>query len=571
MEKIKSKTALIAMCLGIFVVMLDTTIMNIALPEIQTSLNASLTAVSWALNAYTIIFAATCIPLGKLANIYGKKGFYVGALIVFALGSIFSGLSTSVAFLICGRILQSFGAAVLFPLSMDLAISTQTDRFKRKATLFVGITQGSASAFGPTLGGLITQFMGWRWIFLINVPVVILALILSIYALPNHLQPEKSKIDWLGSGLTVVALFSLTMALIQFRYWGFDWKIYSLLITFAISTILFAVWEHHVSIPMIDFKLFKNTNFNLASTATLFGQLLLVGFMVIMPTFLTNMFDKTAFESALLVTPATVMIFVLSPMAGLLVRRLNPKKLLALGFLLISLGYLGLATLTTSLNYLLYIGYCFLIGAGYGVIVGPISVLSTASFKGSQLTASQSVIGVLRQLGTVLAVALFVSGLNFNIANAKQSSLTFANNQVEQLNISKSEKTHVENRIKENLDHHSTKEAHQNISNNLLSQKKVIVDQQYQKYLNDKGMSSTTIPPEVSGQIKQGIATKVDHLLTQLSNVLIKIQQHIKQEYVQAFTKLYLYAAPIALLIALIFFFIPVKPISLRRPDGNEK
>ncbi|MHC6174940.1 MFS transporter [Lactiplantibacillus plantarum] len=571
MKSLKSKISLLAMCLGIFVVMLDTTIMNIALPEIQTNLNTSLAAVSWALNAYTIIFAATCIPLGKLANIYGKKAFYVGALILFALGSIFSGLSQNVIFLICGRVFQSFGAAVLFPLSMDLAISTQPNRLKRKATLFVGITQGSAAAFGPTLGGVITQFMGWRWIFLINVPIVLIALILSIYALPNHLPREESKIDWLGSGLTVIALFSLTMALVQFRYWGLSWPIYSLLATFIVATTLFVVWEHYVTVPMIDFSLFKNTNFDLASTATLFGQLLLVGFMVIVPTFLTNMFDRTAFESALLVTPATVMIFVLSPMAGVLVRHLNPKKLLALGFLLISLGYIGLATLTTSLNYTLYIGYCILIGAGYGTIVGPISVLSTVGFEGIHLTASQSVIGVLRQLGTVLAVALFVSGLNLNIANAKKNSLNFARAQVEQANISKTEQANIINKVKSNLDHHQTKEAHQNINNTLLSRKDALVNQNYQRYLAAKGLRSKELPLRMQKEIKHNIALKVNHSLVKLSNALDKIQRHIKKECVQSFTKLYLYAAPIALLIALIFFFVPVKPISLRRPDSEKQ
>lgn len=571
MKSLKSRISLLAMCLGIFVVMLDTTIMNIALPEIQTNLNTSLAAVSWALNAYTIIFAATCIPLGKLANVYGKKAFYVGALILFALGSIFSGLSQNVIFLICGRVFQSFGAAVLFPLSMDLAISTQPNRLNRKATLFVGITQGLASAFGPTLGGVITQFMGWRWIFLINAPIVLIALILSIYALPNHLPREESKIDWLGSGLTVVALFSLTMALIQFRYWGLSWPIYSLLGIVILTATLFIIWERHVSVPMIDFSLFNNTNFNLASIATLFGQLLLVGFMVIMPTFLTNMFDKTAFESALLVTPATMMIFVLSPMAGLLVRRLNPQKLLALGFLLISFGYWGLASLSTPLNYSFYIGYCFLIGAGCGVIVGPISVLSTVGFKGSQLTASQSVIGVLRQLGTVLAVALFVSGLNLNIVNAKNHSLSFACNQIERVSVSQTEKKHIIKKIKNNLDHHQTKEAHQNINNTLLNRKDALVNQHYQRYLTAKGLSSKELPLRIQKEIKHNIALKISHSLMQLSNALDKIQQHIKKEYVQSFTKLYLYAAPVALLIALIFFFVPVKPISLRRPDSEKQ
>ncbi|MCP0887961.1 hypothetical protein LB941_11525 [Ligilactobacillus sp. WILCCON 0076] len=238
-----------------------------------------------------------------------------------------------------------------------------------------------------------------------------------------------------------------------------------------------------------------------------------------------------------------------------------------MAFLLISLGYLGLSTLTTSINYPLYVGYSFLVGAGYGVIVGPISVLSTVGFKGSQLTASQSVIGVLRQLGTVLAVALFVSGLNFNIANAKKNSLAYARNQIEQISISKAEKKHIVKKIKTNLNHHQTKEAHQNISNNLMSKKDSLVNQQY---LQDKGISSATLPPQISEKIRQSITKKVNHLLTQLSNTLVQIQQRIKKEYVQAFTKLYLYAAPFALVIAVIFFFIPVKPISLRRPN-NEK
>lgn len=152
----------------------------------------------------------------------------------------------------------------------------------------------------------------------------------------------------------------------------------------------------------------------------------------------------------------------------------------------------------------------------------------------------------------------------------KKNSLAYARNQIEQISISKAEKKHIVKKIKTNLNYHQTKEAHQNISNNLMSKKDSLVNQQYQKYLKDKGISSATLPPQISEKIRQSITRKVNHLLTQLSNTLVQIQQRIKKEYVQAFTKLYLYAAPFALVIAIIFFFIPVKSISLRRPN-NEK
>lgn len=559
-----NKTALMAMCLGIFIVMLDTTIMNIALPEIQTSLSASLTSVSWALNAYTIIFASTSIPLGKLANIYGKKRFFIIALVIFGLGSLLSGISHSVGSLILGRLFQSFGAAVIFPLSMDLAITTQSDLFKRKATLFVGITQGIAAAFGPTIGGLITQFMGWRWIFMINIPIALIALLMSIHSLPNNLPVENTKIDWIGSLLTVIGLVSLTLALIQLRFWGWNLPIYALFSLFIISGVLFYFWEKHVSVPMINFGLFKNANFDLASVATLFGQLILVGFMVIMPIFLSNIFDKTAFQSALLITPATFMIFILSPFAGFLVRKTNPKKLLAIGFIALGAGYLGFSTIGTSLNYLLYVSYCLLIGAGYGVIVGPISVLSTAGFQGSDLTASQSVIGVLRQLGTVLAVAIFVSALGVNISHAKQKALSFSEDQIRQTAISKSQRSKTLNEIKRHLNNQQGIAKSQSGPVVSQKQKREMIQQQYQAYLTKKGIQEEQLPASIRRQIKATISKKVIKSVGDLNNVMVKIKREIAQQFVTAFTKLYQYATPLIFLIALCFWLVPVKPISLR-------
>lgn len=569
MSLLKRKLILLAMCLGIFVVMLDTTIMNIALPEIQSSLKTNLTNVSWALNAYTIIFASTSIPLGKLSNIYGKKIFYTIALVLFALGSILSGLSLNVAILILGRVLQSFGAAIIFPLSMDLAISSQNLDLKRKAVLFIGITQGSASAFGPTFGGIITEFLSWRWIFLINVPIVITALIISAVSLPRDSARQNTKIDWLGSFLTIIGLCALSMSLIQLRLWGFGWAIWGLWILFVVLALSFYAWERHVSEPMIGFDLFKNFNFNLAATTTFFGQFLLVGFMVIMPTLLTSMFNRTAFESALLVTPATLMIFLLSPLAGLIMKKIPAKYLISLGFIMIAMGYLGLSTISVTLNYPAYIVFCFLIGAGYGLLVGPISVLSTTEFEGSLLTASQSVIGVLRQLGTVLAVAIFVSCLNINIATAKYNAYHFAENKIKHIDVAEKQKNTILHNIQSKLENHQN--SNYTVMNKamIMQRKNQLIDDSYTKLIREKNLNPQTLPKGTVYNIRKEINNQVIKVLNHLWQAIQKTQNYIKEQYINAFTKLYLYTAPIALVLSVVFVSLPAK--LKKRSNKHEK
>lgn len=414
-----NKLTLFALCVGTFVVMLDTTIMNIALPQIHTELSASFSELSWALNAYTILFAALTIPFSKLAHSTGKKRFYLGALFIFAVGPLVSGLANGILLLVVGRVLQSLGAAAIFPLSMDLAISTQDPTRRGKVTLTLGMTQGSASAFGPVLGGMILQNWGWRWIFLINIPVVLLSFVLIQKYIPNT-KPSKtdSRIDWWGAGLMTAGLFCLTLFLLNLRNTGVAAESFFLLMLFILFFTLFIRQERHTPHAIVDFRLFHNKNFKLATTGTILGQILLVGYMVLMPTLFETIFHRTSLESALLVTPATVAIFVLSPFAGKAMRKIKTHLLVALGFLVMGLGYLGLAFLQAPLNYGTYIACSIFVGAGYGILVGPISMLSTADFTGSDLTVSQGVIGVLRQLGTVLATTIFISGLTTNLASA---------------------------------------------------------------------------------------------------------------------------------------------------------
>ncbi|MFV0599403.1 MAG: MFS transporter [Bacteroidales bacterium] len=175
-----NKKVLIAVSLGIFLCMLDTTIMNITLPAIQESLNVELKDLSWALNVYTIVFASLTIPLAKLSELWGKEKAFVCSLGLFMISSLLCGLSSNLTLLIISRLLQGVSASVLFPLSMIIGVSNTSIEQRDKIIAILGVTQGFAAAVGPTLGGVISQFLGWHWVFWVNVPIGLIALVLAV-------------------------------------------------------------------------------------------------------------------------------------------------------------------------------------------------------------------------------------------------------------------------------------------------------------------------------------------------------------------------------------------------------
>lgn len=261
--------------------------------------------------------------------------------------------------------------------------------------------------------------------------------------------------------------------------------------------------------------------------------------MVIMPTLLTNMFNRTAFESALLVTPATLMIFLLSPLAGLIMQKFPAKYLISLGFIMIAMGYLGLSTISVTLNYLAYILFCFLIGAGYGLLVGPISVLSTAEFEGSLLTASQSVIGVLRQLGTVLAVAVFVSCLNINLATAENNAYHFAENKIKSVDIAKAQKNTILHNIQNKLNHHQNSSDTGIDKASIMQRKNLLTNDSYAKMVREKELNPQTLSKETVYNIRKEISGQVIKVLNHLWQAIQKYKIILKNNtstHSQSFT-----------------------------------
>ncbi|VDG19670.1 MFS transporter [Lactobacillus paraplantarum] [Lactiplantibacillus mudanjiangensis] len=437
-----SMRIVLTMAIGIFLCLLDTTVMNIALPVMQTGLSTSLTQLSWALNVYTILFASLTIPLGRLADIYGRSRLYLVGLSLFLIGSLSSGLAANVGWLIAGRGLQSLGAAIVFPASMTIGIQSVAPEKRTSAIAILGATQGLAAALGPTIGGAVTQFFGWRGIFLINVPFVILAFILCLRLLSwQHQRPIGERLDLWGSLLSMTMLFSLTLALVKGDDWGWtSGAIIGLAVTSIVALDAFLFAEAHVDQPMVPLALFKDRQFTGSAIVTVIAGVFMVAIMVLMPSYFTRVMGKSELMAALMITPTSLMIFIFSPLSGFLLAKLGPRLVIFSGSLAIACGYGWLSILNPRAYWQLVIVFV-LVGMGYGIVIGPITVLAAGKLTGMLLTASQSVIGVFRQIGTSLAVAIFVSALSTNLVTAKQHIWQSTQDQVASLSMSAQAKT----------------------------------------------------------------------------------------------------------------------------------
>lgn len=388
----------IAMALGIFLVMLDTTIMNIALPAIQRGIEVDYNQLSWALNIYTIIFATCTIPLSKFGDIFGKNKTYIVGLVLFGLGSLSSGFATTFVYLIIGRIFSSLGASILLPLGNAIGLSTWNIKNRFKIVAILGLTQGGAAAIGPTLGGVITDFFGWHWIFLMNIPIVLIGIFLSGISLNfNNDIKLKEKIDWVGSLISMLSLFFLTLGLIKLKDWGI--QNFKTVMCFLLSIVLISLFifvERTVRHPMINLSLFKVKDFSASAIVALLAQFFYIGVVVVIPSFLTNVDHKTELEAALILLPMSLTVFAFGGLGSLVINKLGPRLLVLVGMISILLAYILIVMNGAASSSWLSVALLIL-GIGFGIIAGPINVLAASNFSGSLLTSSQSVISVVRQ------------------------------------------------------------------------------------------------------------------------------------------------------------------------------
>ncbi|MFJ6265987.1 DHA2 family efflux MFS transporter permease subunit [Lysinibacillus xylanilyticus] len=562
MEQPKGIKIVFLMCLGIFLCMIDTTIMNIALPAIQTDVNTSLEKMSWILNVYTMTIAVLAIPLGRVADIFGKAKLYIIGLIVFGAGSALCAFANTGDFLIFSRFIQSIGAAVLFPTSMVIGVSAVPMEKRHVALGILGVTQGLSAAIGPALGGVITQNLGWRWVFFVNIPICVIGIVLCFIMLKiKNEERVIAKIDWTGLALSSFAIFFFTLVLVKGNTLGwlsnFAWICY---LISATSFILFILVERKVSSPMVNLQLFKDRTFVGASIVVILSNLFLIGVTVLLPTFLTKIQHRTEMEAAFLVTPISAMIFLVSPFASLVMKKLGKVQVILVGFIVMSLAYYCLQMIGAESTNKEIIIPCMILGVGFGLVVGPITMLTASTFEGELLTASQSVVSMLRQIGIVLAVAIFVSGLTHNLSINKENVFHYAEKKVHDLHVDQAEQEQILTVTKEkiqNKDLESNIEKKQGTDHLGISQqqKESMIKEKVNNALNEVPVEYREIKRvEITNQVTKAVEEKIENINSEIKTFSDDISHYAEKEMAKSFTDLYKVNVPIILLCSLVAF-----------------
>ncbi|TPR13162.1 MFS transporter [Apilactobacillus timberlakei] len=575
---IKKKFILPVLMLATILCMMDVSIMTILLPDIQTAFNQILENLSWTINVYTIVFATLIIPFGRLAEKIGQNKFVFIGLIVFGTGSFLSGFSSNLPIMLCARFIQSVGAAAIIPTSMVIGISHFSVKNRNKVVAALAGSQGLAVAIGPSFGGTIAQYLSWRWAFYINVPLVLIALIIFACILPMHNEKtNNAKIDYIGSILSMITLFALSLGLVQGNNWGWSSLLtISLFIGSAGAFILFLIVELKSSHPMIDMYLFKSRNFNGASLALILANFLLGGFAALIPTFLTRIHGQSELNAALIITPYSIAVMFSTITSSLLVKKLNKKLFIGAGFIIMAIGYYFLSIMNVSKNYHQLLIGAIALGLGYGMVAATANILAVSDFKGSLLTDSQSVSNVLRQVGIVIAIATFMTLLSGNVRNAKQNTLNYAKSRVANLNLSTSVKRKINNKLDHKLNPNSNNVT--NVKNSVSFDGEKISQKQRETKINDvyndkltllafkNNVSESKIPQAMKTKLKGIIMQKVNNKINdtlrkdnyKINNLLHDIKHHAKHQLNKSFLDIYkvmLLIPIIALLVLPIFKF----------------
>ncbi|HEY3002931.1 MAG TPA: MFS transporter [Kribbellaceae bacterium] len=401
---------------AVFMALLDVTIVNIAFPDIRRSFPADpLADLSWILNAYNVVFAAALVPAGRLADRFGRRRFFLAGIVVFLAASVACAAAGTVIVLVIARIVQAVGAAVLVPTSLSLVLPEFPPAKRATATALWTATGAVAAATGPSLGGLLVDWQGWRWVFLVNLVIGLPALLPAARLLRESKDEQATGWpDLAGTVLLATAVAALALAMVKGQDWGWgSARVLGGLIAFGVLTGAFTIRSTRHAAPVIDLSLFRIRSFSVANAgAFVFG----VGFFAQLLNgvlFLTGVWGYSALKAGVALTPGPIAAAVCAPVAGRLADRFGQRVIAIPGCVLFAAGALLLALSTaTERHYVTnYLPGLVLAGAGIGFALPAFGSAAVAELPPARFATGSGVAACFRQLGAVVGIAGLVAVL----------------------------------------------------------------------------------------------------------------------------------------------------------------
>ncbi len=426
---------LVAVSLGMFMTLLDVTIVNIAIPAIIKDLGTSVTTVSWVVNAYSLTLAVLFLSMGRFGDKFGLKRVFLIGLAVFSLFSLLCGLAPNISWLIAFRVGQGVGGAAMAPISLAILFRVFPRRQQGMAVGLWGALGAVAAAVGPTLGGLLVEYASWHWVFFINVPVGAAALALCWWIVPKgSAQRSTAGVDMVGVVISAVGLFCLILGLIEANTWGWtSAKTLALFAAAAVSYPLFAWWELRNPAPMFDFRLLRIRSFTAANTAMLLVGAAMGGALFLLPIFLITVLGYSELKAAIAITPMPLVALILGPMVGKLTDRIGPRVPAAVGAAFFGVGMLLLAQLDGTSTALSVGWRVVFLGVGMGFVFPSVASAAMGSLPPKVSGVGSGALNTLRQigfsLGIAVLVAIFSHQMVLNITDATQQAQRFVGSQ----------------------------------------------------------------------------------------------------------------------------------------------
>ena len=414
---------LTVVCVATFMLLLDITIVNVALPKISSSLHASFTDVQWVIDAYALTLAALLLTAGSLADLFGRRLLFAIGLGLFAFTSLLCAVSPSALFLIFARGAQGVGGAIMFATSLALLAQEFHGRERGTAFGIWGATIGASAAVGPLLGGVLTQAFGWPSIFLINVPIGIAAAALTLAKVAESRNPEGRRVDWIGTITFTVALFLLVFAITRGNAegWG-SALIVALLAASALLLMVFTIAQLKLPYAMFDLSLFRKPTFVGASIVAFTLSASMFAMFLYLTLYLQTILGLSPLQTGLRFLPVTVVSFFVSAIAGNLTERVPVRILMSGGLVLVGAGLLLMRGLTVSSHWTALLAGFVAAGAGIGFVNPALASTAIGVVPPQRSGMASGINSTFRQIGTATGIAvlgsIFESSLSSKLAPA---------------------------------------------------------------------------------------------------------------------------------------------------------